>query len=279
MARRWPWSPGSGAAPGRGDRALAARPRVPGADLDPDLPDDRRHARDGADHRGSRSRRSPRWVRDSTDRLDVLVNNAGVHLDLRSAWHEPHLVDGMEVHWRTNYLGHRPADPAADPAAARHRAGRTARRGWSTSSRSCTPAAATTGWTATSRRTTPGRRTAPPSWPWCTRRTRSSGGTATAGCTATRCTRARWPPTSPTAASRPRRCWRGCGSWRLRSSGAPCQAPADAARTVVFCATSPQAEPGGYHRSSAPSAPSEDAQDEEAGRILWENTSRWCDPT
>ena len=46
-----------------------------------------------------------RWVQDSTDRLDVLVNNAGVHLDLRSAWHEPHLVDGMEVHWRTNYLG------------------------------------------------------------------------------------------------------------------------------------------------------------------------------
>ena len=36
-----------------------------------------------------------RWVQDSTDRLDVLVNNAGVHLDLRSAWHEPHLVDGI----------------------------------------------------------------------------------------------------------------------------------------------------------------------------------------
>jgi NAD(P)-dependent dehydrogenase (short-subunit alcohol dehydrogenase family) len=42
------------------------------------------------------------WVLESTDRLDVLVNNAGVHLDLRSAWHEPHPVDGMEVHWRTN---------------------------------------------------------------------------------------------------------------------------------------------------------------------------------
>ena len=44
-------------------------------------------------------------MRQSTDRLDVLVNNAGIHLDLRSAWHEPHLVDGLEVHWRTNYLG------------------------------------------------------------------------------------------------------------------------------------------------------------------------------
>jgi hypothetical protein len=46
---------------------------------------------------------------------------------------------------------------------------------------------------------------------------------------------------------------------------------------VVFCATSAQAEPGGYHRSSAPSIPSDDARDEEAGRLLWEKTSRWCE--
>jgi len=39
------------------------------------------------------------------DRLDALINNAGVHLDLRSQWKEPHLVDGHEIHWRTNYLG------------------------------------------------------------------------------------------------------------------------------------------------------------------------------
>jgi retinol dehydrogenase-12 len=40
------------------------------------------------------------------DQLDVLVNNAGVHLDLMSSWKEPHLLaDGHEVHWRTNYLG------------------------------------------------------------------------------------------------------------------------------------------------------------------------------
>lgn len=38
-------------------------------------------------------------------RIDVLVNNAGVHLDLLSRWHAPHLVDGHEIHWRTNYLG------------------------------------------------------------------------------------------------------------------------------------------------------------------------------
>lgn len=45
------------------------------------------------------------WVASVTDRLDVLLNNAGIHLDLRSRWTEPQLVDGHEIHWRTNYLG------------------------------------------------------------------------------------------------------------------------------------------------------------------------------
>jgi retinol dehydrogenase-12 len=39
-------------------------------------------------------------------RLDVLVNNAGIHLDLMSDWKEPRLSrDGVEIQWRTNYLG------------------------------------------------------------------------------------------------------------------------------------------------------------------------------
>ncbi|MFL6023271.1 MAG: SDR family NAD(P)-dependent oxidoreductase [Marmoricola sp.] len=44
------------------------------------------------------------WVADQGP-LDVLVNNAGVHLDLRNHWKQPELLDGEEVHWRTNYLG------------------------------------------------------------------------------------------------------------------------------------------------------------------------------
>jgi NAD(P)-dependent dehydrogenase (short-subunit alcohol dehydrogenase family) len=40
------------------------------------------------------------------ERLDVLVNNAGIHLDLRSQWRAPRLTeDGHEIHLRTNYLG------------------------------------------------------------------------------------------------------------------------------------------------------------------------------
>jgi NAD(P)-dependent dehydrogenase (short-subunit alcohol dehydrogenase family) len=46
------------------------------------------------------------WMNDEADSLDVLVSNAGIHLDLRSRWHEPRLTaDGHELHWRTNYLG------------------------------------------------------------------------------------------------------------------------------------------------------------------------------
>ncbi len=40
------------------------------------------------------------------ERLDVLVNNAGIHLDLLSQWKQPRLSrDGFEIQWRTNYLG------------------------------------------------------------------------------------------------------------------------------------------------------------------------------
>jgi NAD(P)-dependent dehydrogenase (short-subunit alcohol dehydrogenase family) len=39
-------------------------------------------------------------------RLDALVNNAGIHLDLLSEWKEPRLSrDAFEIQWRTNYLG------------------------------------------------------------------------------------------------------------------------------------------------------------------------------
>lgn len=46
------------------------------------------------------------YVATQGERLDVLINNAGIHLDLRSQWKAPRLTaDGHEIHWRTNYLG------------------------------------------------------------------------------------------------------------------------------------------------------------------------------
>ncbi|MEH6568216.1 MAG: SDR family NAD(P)-dependent oxidoreductase [Halioglobus sp.] len=48
-----------------------------------------------------------RWYKEGYgDRLDCLVNNAGIHLDLMSKWKTPKLTeDGHEIQWRTNYLG------------------------------------------------------------------------------------------------------------------------------------------------------------------------------
>ncbi len=38
--------------------------------------------------------------------IDVLLNCAGIHLDLMSKWQTPRLTDDdQEIHWRTNYLG------------------------------------------------------------------------------------------------------------------------------------------------------------------------------
>ena len=39
------------------------------------------------------------------EHLDLLVNSAGIHLDLGSRWKGPQLLDGHKIHWRTNYLG------------------------------------------------------------------------------------------------------------------------------------------------------------------------------
>lgn len=75
------------------------------------LPDDRTRARVVGHSLDLSDRDSveefARWFTETRgDRLDVLVNNAGVHLDLLSKWKEPRLTsDGFETHWRINYLG------------------------------------------------------------------------------------------------------------------------------------------------------------------------------
>ena len=97
----------TGAGPGSLGEATAAALREHGrvittrrsGDVDRRLPPARPRRR----RLGGGVRRLAR--RPPTDRVDVLVNNAGIHLDLRRKWREPQLVDGHEIHWRTNYLG------------------------------------------------------------------------------------------------------------------------------------------------------------------------------
>jgi NAD(P)-dependent dehydrogenase (short-subunit alcohol dehydrogenase family) len=218
------------------------------------------------------------WVAESTDRLDVLVNNAGVHLDLRSAWHEPHLVDGMEVHWRTNYLGTaqltRLLVPLLLATSAEHGDARVVNVVSKLHARGrndgldghLTPYDSWTAYGTSKLALVHEARE-------IERRYGDRGlhgYSVHPGAVATNIAD-RGLETAPLLG-------------RLRRIAAPLErralrTPSDAARSVVFCATSARAEPGGYHRSSAPDVPSDDARDEEAGRLLWENTSRWCGTT
>jgi NAD(P)-dependent dehydrogenase (short-subunit alcohol dehydrogenase family) len=62
------------------------------------------HELDLADEKSTRQ--FAQWYIEERKTLDVLINNAGIHLDLLSQWKQPKLsADGIEIQWRTNYLG------------------------------------------------------------------------------------------------------------------------------------------------------------------------------
>ena len=69
---------------------------------------------------------------------------------------------------------------------------------------------------------------------------------------------------------------------RLRKLAAPLErralaSPEVGARTTVYCATSPDAVPGGYHTRSAAAEASPEAADAAAAAALWERTTAWAE--
>ena len=217
------------------------------------------------------------WLEDRyAGGIDVLVNNAGIHLDLRSRWREPQLVDGHEVHWRTNYLGTAHLTRRLLPALLRtaeevgearvvnvvsqlHLRGRNAWLDGQVTPYDSWDAYGTSKLALVHEATEIERRFGARGL---------HGYSLHPGSVYTKVAD-RGLETAPVLA-------------RLRKVLAPLErralaTPEEGARTTVFCATSSEAVPGGYHRRSAPSEPSPEVADERAGAVLWDRTTAWLD--
>ena len=216
------------------------------------------------------------WLESRYAGVDVLVNNAGIHLDLRSRWSEPRLVDGHEVHWRTNYLGTahltrrllpallRTADEVGEARVVNvvsklHTRGRNAWLDGHVTPYDSWDAYGTSKLALVHEAAEIERRYGGRGL---------HGYSLHPGAVYTKVAD-RGLETAPVLA-------------RLRKLLAPIErralaTPEQGARTAVFCATSADAVPGGYHRRSAPAEPSSEVADEAAAVELWERTTAWVE--
>jgi NAD(P)-dependent dehydrogenase (short-subunit alcohol dehydrogenase family) len=214
------------------------------------------------------------WYATRADGLDVLVNNAGVHLDLRSTWKTARLTgDGHEIHWRTNYLGTMHLTHLLLPLLIH-------------SGRASGDARVVT---VVSKLHVRGRneflfRPLEPYSSW------DAYGTAKLGLVhAMNELAARHADDNVRAYTlHPGSVYthiadRGLDGHRvlaaLRHVAAPIErrmllSPADGAQTTLHCATAP-ALPSGYYRDCRPAAPSAETADRDVARRLWRDTSAW----
>ena len=51
--------------------------------------------------------------------------------------------------------------------------------------------------------------------------------------------------------------------------------PEAGAQTVLWCATAPEVQGGGYYERCAVASPSAEVLDEDASARLWEDSARW----
>ena len=210
------------------------------------------------------------------DRLDALINNAGIHLDLLSQWQTPRLsADGCEIHWRTNYLGTFQLSQALLPAllataaergearivnivSALHAKGRNAAL-FDAPARYDSWAAYGLSKLALIHLTHELQR-------------RYGAQRLQAYCLHPGAVYTRIADKG----------LEGAGGWLkgLRRMLAPIEAwmllnPDEGAQTSLLCATAPGLRGGAYYCNGRPATPSADAQDAGAAARLWDETMRW----
>ncbi len=217
------------------------------------------------------------WHADTRDGLDVLVNNAGIHLDLLSQWKQPQLsADGHEIHWRTNYLGTMHLTQRLLPALLR----------------SASPQRPSRIVNVVSQLHAKGRNAglfggAQPYNSWV-----AYGNSKLALVHASRELQQRYRAQGLQAyCLHPGAVFTNIADRGLENAGAiekvrkvfaPIEAfflltPAEGAQTTLHCATDTHAQGGHYYRNCAVAAPSADSADTAVSSRLWDQTRAWID--